>query len=124
MSGIQPVFWDVKAILQWLTNGSTSERLKLRHGPLFQWGTRDELVNAVVQLDPAQCTLHDDCFPLIAAELIRQQRGEDTYLVKALRDEGGVNGNGQMPPGGNADGQHATPLMIDTIVRWINAGCP
>lgn len=124
MSNIDPVFWDVKAILDWLTNGSSEETLQLRHGLLFKWHTRQDLVDAVVQLDPTLCTPDEDCFRLIDPELVLQQRGADTYLVKALRDEGGVGGNGQMPAGGNADGRMATLLMIDTIVRWINLGCP
>jgi hypothetical protein len=124
MSTPEPVFWDVKAILDWLTNGSTPEMLKRRHGVTFSWSSKEELLAAVVQLDDEQCTPGEDCFRLIDPNLVQERRGADTNLVKALRDEGGVNGNTQMPPGGNADRQQATALMIDTIVRWIDAGCP
>jgi len=63
-------------------------------------------------------------FPLIDPSLIGNGQGANTNLVKALRDADGVDGNGQMPFGGNGDGQLATPLQIETIIRWIDAGCP
>lgn len=119
-----PVFWDVKAIIDWLTNNHTPEHLRSIHGNQFKWNTRDELVNAVVQLDPAQCNFDTDCFKLIDPSLIGVGSGRETNLVRALRDSGGVAGNGQMPFGGNADGQFATALQIETIINWIDAGCP
>src|SRR5262249_25186490 len=124
MADANPRFWDIKAILDWLTNHRTVQQLQARHGPQFKWMTRDDLVNAVVQLDPAQCTLDVDCFKLIDPTLVGTNRGDEANLVKALRDSGGVAGNGQMPFGGNGDGQHATPLQIETIIKWINLGCP
>ena len=119
-----PTFWDVKAILEWLTDKWTEQQLQNRHGFEFKWHTRDELVNAKVQLDPANCDLGVDCFYLIDAELIGSGRGHEANLVKALRDEDGVAGNGRMPYGGNGDGQYATALQIDIIIRWIDLGCP
>ena len=56
--------------------------------------------------------------------MIGNGRGEETNLVVALRDKDGVAGRGQMPSGGNSDGQYATKLQIATIVDWIDAGCP
>jgi hypothetical protein len=124
MASALPRFWDVKAILDWLTNNHTPDHLRSIHGSQFRWATRDELVNAVVQLDPATCNLDVDCFKLIDASLIGVGSGSETNLVKALRDAGGVAGNGRMPFGGNGDGQMATPLQIETIIAWIDAGCP
>lgn len=114
-----PNFWDVKAILDWLTNHRTKQQLQTIHGFTFQWGTRQELLDAVVDLSDGGPT-----FPLIDASMIGTGQGHNTNLVKALRDTAGVAGNGQMPFGGNGDGQFATPLQIDTIIRWIDAGCP
>ena len=124
MTTATPNFWDVKAILTWLTTHRTTQQLQSIHGGQFKWATRDDLVNAVVQLDPAQCTPDVDCFKLIDPTLIGVGRGGETNLVKALRDASGVAGNGRMPFGGNPDGPYATPLQIETIVAWIDLGCP
>jgi hypothetical protein len=124
MTRAKPTFWDVKAILDWLTNHRTTAQLQSRHGPQFKWAKRDDLVNAVVQLDPSQCTLDVDCFKLIDPSLVGVGRGGEANLVKALRDSDGVAGNGRMPFGGNGDGQFATPLQIETIIAWIDLGCP
>lgn len=123
MSAATPNFWDVKAILDWLTNHRTPQQLQSIHGTQFKWKTRDDLVNAVVQLE-AVCNLNVDCFKLIDPSLVGVGRGGESNLVKALRDTSGVAGNGQMPFGGNGDGQFATPLQIETIIAWIDLGCP
>jgi hypothetical protein len=117
MTAPTPNFWDVKAILDWLTNQRTPQQLQSVHGSTFQWRTRQQLLDAVVDLGDGGTK-----FPLIDKGLIGNGRGGDTNLVKALRDRDGVDGNGQMPFGGNGDGQYATPLQIETIIRWIDAG--
>jgi hypothetical protein len=119
MAAPTPVFWDVKAILDWLTNHRTRQQLQSIHGPTFQWRTRQELLDAIVDLQDGGPT-----FPLIDPALIGNGRGGDTNLVKALRDRSGVAGHGQMPFGGNGDNQYATRLQIQTIIDWIDAGCP
>jgi hypothetical protein len=124
MASATPSFWDIKAILDWLTNKSTPEQLQTIHGPQFKFQTRDDLVNAVVQLDPPKCTPDVDCFRLIDPTLVGVNRGHETNLVKALRDANGVASIGRMPYLRNKDGQYATPLQIETIIQWINLGCP
>lgn len=119
MTAPTPVFWDVKAILDWLTSGKTLPQLQSIHGSTFQWHTRQELLDAVVDLDDGGPT-----FKLIDPSLIGVSRGGETNLVKALRDATGVANHGRMPYGKNADHQYATDLQIDTIIRWIDAGCP
>jgi len=119
MSRVTPNFWDVKAILDWLTNNHTPAQLQTKHGPTFKWHTRDELLSVVVDLNDGGQT-----FPLIDSSLIGNGKGNQTNLIIALTDENGVAGHGQMPFGGNGDGQIATFLQIETIIRWIDAGCP
>jgi hypothetical protein len=114
-----PIFWDVKAILDWLTNRNTPQGLQSIHGPTFQWRTRQELLAAVVDLSDGGPT-----FALVENGKIGTGKGHDTNLVKALRDATGVDGHGRMPFGGNGDKQFATALQIDTIIRWIDLGCP
>lgn len=119
MSSATPSFWDVKAILDWLTNNHTPAQLQSKHGPTFHWHTRDELLCVVVDLGDGGPT-----FPLIDKSLIGNGKGNKTNLVIALSNEDGVAGHGRMPAGGNGDGQFATPLQIETIIAWIDAGCP
>jgi hypothetical protein len=119
MSAPKPNYWDVKAILDWLTNHRTRQQLQSIHGPAFQWRTRQELLDAFVDLQDGSPT-----FPLIDRSLIGNGRGSDTNLIKALRDPAGVAGKGRMPFGGNGDSQYATALQIQTIIDWIDAGCP
>jgi hypothetical protein len=119
MTSTIPNFWDVKAILDWLTNHRTTQQLQSIHGSTFQWQTRQQLLGAVVNLGDGGTT-----FPLIDGTLIGNGQGANTNLVKALRDPNGVDNNGQMPFGGNGDNQHATALQIETIIKWIDAGCP
>ena len=119
MNSATPNFWDIKAILDWLTNNRTPEQLQSKHGATFQWRTRQQLLDAIVDLRNGGPT-----FPLIDASLIGNGKGNQANLVKALRDDNGVAGNGKMPDGGNGDGQFATPLQIQTIIQWIDAGCP
>ncbi|HYH64285.1 MAG TPA: hypothetical protein VD866_06265 [Urbifossiella sp.] len=119
MAAPTPRFWDVKAILDWLTNHRTRQQLQSIHGSAFQWRTRQELLDAVVDLQDGGPT-----FCLIDPGLVGNGRGAETNLVKALRDSDGVAGKGQMPFGGNGDGQHATGLQIQTIIGWIDANCP
>lgn len=114
-----PVFWDVKAILDWLTNHRTSQQLQSVHGTTFGWLTQQMLLDATVDLQDGGPT-----FPLIQGDMIGNGRGHEANLVKALRDRDGVAGNGQMPFGGNGDGQLATQLQIETTIAWINLGCP
>jgi hypothetical protein len=119
MSSATPNFWDVKAILDWLTNHRTEQQLQSIHGATFRWAARQQLLDAIVDLGDGGTT-----FPLIDPSLVGNGQGANTNLVIALRDAAGVDGNGQMPFGGNGDGQMATPLQIETIIRWIDAGCP
>jgi hypothetical protein len=119
MSAATPNFWDVKAILDWLTNNRTPAVLQSKHGPTFRWQTRAQLLAAVVDLGDGGPT-----FPLIDASQIGNGQGSQANLVKALRDDNGVAGNGKMPEGGNGDGQYATPFQIQTIIQWIDLGCP
>lgn len=119
-----PTFWDVKAILDWLAQGRTQQQLNAAHGTTFRWSSRAELLGAFVQLDPTECRVGVDCYQLIPPEMIGNGKGDQTYLVRALRDAGGVDDWGQMPKNGNQDGQFATPLQIAVIVAWIDAGCP
>jgi hypothetical protein len=114
-----PNFWDVKAILDWLTSHRTRQQLQSIHGAGFLWRTRQELLDAVVDLQDGGPT-----FRLIDPGLIGNGRGHETNLVRALRDRDGVAGKGRMPFGGNGDQQYATALQIETIVVWIDSGCP
>ncbi len=119
MSNVTPNFWDVKAILNWLTNHRTQQQLQNVHGATFRWHTRQQLLDAVVDLGDGGTK-----YPLIQQTLIGNGQGANTNLVKALRDPKGVGGNGKMPFGGNGDGQFATALQIETIIKWIDSGCP
>lgn len=119
-----PSFWDVKAILDWLALGRTMQQLKSVHGVTFGWSSRKELLESFVQLDPSECRPEVDCFQLVQPDMIGNGRGDQTNLVKAIRDSDGVAGWGQMPKNRNSDNQFATPLQIATIVAWIDAGCP
>lgn len=122
-----PMFWDVKAILDWLALGRTIQQLKFVHNiqdGSFGWSSRQELLNSVVKLHPTECQEGVNCFKLIDPAMIGNGQGADTYLVKAIRDTDGVAGRGQMPKNGNEDGQYATALQIETIITWIDAGCP
>lgn len=114
-----PNFWDVKAILDWLTNHRTTQQLQNVHGTSFGWDTRQMLLDAEFNLQDGGPT-----FQLIQADMIGNEMGRETNLIKALRDRDGVGGNKQMPLGGNGDRQYATPLQIEIIIRWIDAGCP
>jgi hypothetical protein len=98
------------AILGWKAqNNGREPRLKPRHGASFGWDTK-EMLAAANALG----------LRLIDPNMVGNGQGAQTNLVIALRDEDGVEGNGQMPNGG--------PFLpvdqIDEIVRWIDAGMP
>jgi hypothetical protein len=105
------------AIADWRTaNGNRVPKLKQKHGPSFGWDTKADLVNAAA-------VIGGQSFRLIDPALAAQQKGDQTNLIKALRDPDGVDGNGQMPNNG--------PFLTDThpgfiqeIVQWINDGMP
>jgi hypothetical protein len=79
------------------------------HGASFGWETKAQLATAKALglrlIDPAQ---------------VGNQQGAQTNLVIALRDPGGVAGNGQMPDGG----PFAPVAEINEIIAWIDAGMP
>lgn len=81
------------------------------HGRRFAYDTKEKLLNAWM----------DDQVPyqLIDPRFIGGQ-GSQTNLVIALRDEGGVNGFGQMPQ----DGPYLPSHEIEEIRLWIDEGCP
>jgi len=115
-------FTSVKAILDRLVNASTEEDLKFIHGERFQWHTKEELLDAVVERDG-----HN--FPLVDASLIGSGNAEETYLVRILTagldfDEDGVNEYPRMPYRGNAEGEYASNDDLILIANWIDAGCP
>ena len=110
------VFADVKAILDFLVR-QRSDFLKDVHGPSFSWETREQLLAASV-------VVFSGTYRLIAPELIQAARGHETNLVRALRDPTGVDENGRMPFRGDIEGNYATSEQINTIVAWIDAGCP
>ena len=87
-------------------NGGAAPKLTQRHqSPAFGWATKPQLL-AATALD----------FRLIEPGVA----GKDTNLVKALRDDDGVDGNGRMPAGG----PFLPPDQIGEIVAWIDAGTP
>lgn len=113
-SASQVVHWPrVKQILDgaidgWkAANGGREPRLKPIHGASFGWSTKAELLAATAK-----------GFRLIDPALVASKQGDQTNLVKALRDPDGVDGNGQMPDGG--------PFLsvdeINEIISWINGG--
>jgi hypothetical protein len=114
-----PTFAAVKAILDRLVAGYDPGDLTAAHNePKFGWATADQLRAVVVR--PAGPS--GPSFPLInytAAELIAQQCGDKTNLIRAL-SPGGINPYGRMPYGG----PYASPADLQTIVAWLNAGMP
>jgi hypothetical protein len=96
------------AIAGWKTKNGREPHLQL-HGASFGWDTKDKLANTEA-LD----------FRLIDPSMVGNGQGAQTNLIVALRDEGGVDDNGQMP----ARGPFLPADQIDEIVRWIDAGMP
>jgi hypothetical protein len=113
-------FADVKAILDSLVAGRDYNRMRQRHNaPNFGWNTLDQLKGVIVYPDGPGGT----AYPLIDMALVSAKRGEDTNLVKALRDPTGVDFYGRMPYA-PPPGRYATDDEIKTIVDWLNAGMP
>ena len=106
-----PRFTDVQAILDRLV-GDRQDALKEVHGETFGWSTSEELVNAVVEPGGSRS------YRLIDPELVKQGRGADTNLIVALTR--GAGGFSRMP----LDGPYASEAELQTIIDWINAGCP
>jgi hypothetical protein len=119
----QTVTWArVKEILdtvitEWrAAHGDRIPKLKQKHGPSFSWNTKAELA-------AAEAVIGGEAYRLIDPALVAQQKGDETNLIKALRDQDGVDNNGQMPNGGPfLTDTH--PTFIDEIIQWINAGMP
>lgn len=115
-----PVFDDIKQILDAITQGHNLERMRKAHeSETFGWETKNQLVSSVVfPRGPG-----GPKYQLIDPELVKQQRGDETNLVKALRDPTGVDFFQRMPlrP---PPGRHASDDEIAKIVEWLNAGMP
>lgn len=106
-------FSDVKQILDdaitgWKARTGRDPILSI-HGGNFGWDSRDDLLLA-------EAFTHR----LIDPSLIGNNKGHQTNLVIALRDQGGVSGLGQMP----SLGPFLEPDKIDRIIEWINDGAP
>ena len=110
-------FADVQAILNRVTAGRDKQGMKAVHSaPNFGWDTLDQLKSVVVRPDGDE----GPAYPLIDMALVRQGRGADTNLVKALANRTGVDSYGRMPYGG----PYVTPDEIQRIIDWLNAGLP
>lgn len=110
-----PGFARVKQILDgalttWREDQQRIPHTKV-HGPNFRWNTRDELVNAAVELGDLR-------IPFIDPEMIGNGRAEETQLIIHLRRDGDMFV--RMPSGG----PYLPDAQIDEIARWIDAGCP
>lgn len=111
-----PSFDEIKAILDRLVAGK-SAYLKDTHGQSFGWANREELLAAIVEVPSGSYRLIDE-------HLIGTIDGGSSNLVISLKDQNGVDGNGQMPFEGDISGEYATDDDITTIVEWISEGCP
>jgi hypothetical protein len=107
-----PGFARVKQILDgaiaaWkAANGNVEPKLTQRHhNPTFGWATKEQLANSA----PLGFKLIEPGVP-----------GKDTNLIKSLRDDDGVDGNGRMPDGG----PYLSNAEIAEIISWIDAGMP
>ncbi len=114
-AGPVPGFARVKQILDgaiqtWQKDQQREPHIEV-HGPNFKWSTRDELLNAAVELG-------DMRIPLIAPEVRGNGRAEDAWLIKYLRADGDMFV--RMPSGG----PYLPDDQINEIARWIDAGCP
>ena len=113
-------FADIQAILNRITAGRSMAGMKAAHNsPGFGWDTLEQLKAVVVRPEGE----FGKAYPLIDPELVRQRRGQDTNLVRALAKPGGVDSYGRMPYNAPA-GQYATPAEIQRIIDWLNAGLP
>jgi hypothetical protein len=113
-------FSDIQSILNQLIAGHDMDHLRAVHSEAnFGWDTLDQLKSLVIRPDGE----FGNSYPLIDMQLVEQGRGDETNLVKALRDLTGVDSYGRMPymP---PPGRHASPEEIQTIVDWLNAGLP
>ncbi len=113
--GPVPGFARVKEILDgaiatWRADQQREPHLEV-HGPNFKWNTREELLDAAVELG-------DMRFRFIAPELRGNGRAEETWLIQYLRRDGDMFV--RMPSGG----PYLPDAQIDEIARWIDAGCP
>ena len=97
------------AIAGWKTKNGREPRLQQIHGASFGWDTKDKLANAEAL-----------GFRLIDPGMVGNGQGAQTNLIVALRDEDGVDDNGQMP----ARGPFLAAAQVDEIVSWIDAGMP
>jgi hypothetical protein len=115
-----PRFLDIKAILDSLVAGCDRQRMRDKHHePNFGWDTLDQLKRVVVRPDGPL----GKSYCLIDPALVAQKKGEETNLVKALRDRQGVDGYGKMPYS-PPPGRYASPEEIQAIIEWLNAGMP
>ena len=101
------------AITGWTAKHNRAPLLKKRHGASFAWDTKAELAAAVAMISGT-------AYRLIDPSLVGNGQGRKTYLVVALSDANGVDGNGQMPN----DGPYLSDASIGEIVRWIDDGMP
>jgi hypothetical protein len=110
-------FADIQAILNRITAGRSRQGMKEVHSDQsFGWDTLGQLKGVVVRPDGQ----FGKAYPLIDMDLVRQGRGAETNLVRALADPTGVDSYGRMPYGG----PYATPAEIQQIIDWLNAGLP
>ena len=113
-------FAEIQSILNRLIEGRKPHDLTIVHSdPHFGWDTLAQLKGVVVHPDGPD----GPAYPLIDMELVRQKRGDETNLVKALSDPTGVDSYGQMPyrP---PPGRYATSEEIQKIIGWLNSGMP
>lgn len=84
--------------------------------PNFGWDTLDQLKGVVVRPDGD----NGPAYALIDMALVRQGRGAETNLVRALAHATGVDSYGRMPYAG----PYVTKDEIQNIIAWLNAGLP
>ena len=114
-----PRFSDVQAILNALVKGHDPDDMRAAHScDTFGWDTLDQLKGVVVYPEGTG----GQGYPLIDQSLVDSKQGEQTNLVIALSQPGGVDGYGQMPR--TPPGRRATSAEIQTIIDWLNSGMP
>jgi Ferritin-like len=97
------------AIAAWKAKNGRDPDLQGKHGDSFGWDTKQQLAQADAL-----------GYRLIDPGKVGNGQGAQTNLVIALRDDGGVAGNGRMPDGG----PYLTKEQIALIVAWIDTGMP
>ena len=107
-----PRFSKVKKILDdiiadWMADRGRSPNLfSVHHNAQFGWADRDQLRDGVARGRP-----------LIAPEMIGNNRAEETNLVRILRSR--LNQFPRMPH----NGPYVTDTNIDFVASWIDHGC-